>query len=127
MPPLLLALVTIFVFQLGGELLSRFAQLPVPGPVIGMVALVFGFALSPRLLALVRPVAQNFLSHLSLLFIPAGVGIVGQWDALKTQLPALFVAVAVSTVLALAVSALVFQWVARATGNRPPADGERLQ
>ncbi|MEI4485161.1 CidA/LrgA family protein [Frigidibacter sp. MR17.14] len=125
MPPLLAAILTIFLFQLGGEVLSRLAHLPIPGPVIGMVALAAGFVASPRLLELVRPVAQVLLGHLSLLFVPAGVGIVSQLDVLRDQGLALGAALVVSTLLAIAVGAVVFELVARATGNRPPEGAER--
>ncbi|MEI4471438.1 CidA/LrgA family protein [Frigidibacter sp. MR17.24] len=125
MPPLLAAILTIFLFQLGGEVLTRFAHLPIPGPVIGMVAMAAGFVLSPRLLALVRPVAQTLLGHLSLLFVPAGVGIVSQIDVIRQQGVALILALVVSTLLAIAVGAVVFELVARATGNPPPEGAER--
>jgi len=59
------ALAVILLFQLGGEALSRGLGLPVPGPVIGMVALVAAFAATPRLAALVRPVAQGLLASAS--------------------------------------------------------------
>lgn len=112
------ALAIILLFQLGGEVVSRGLGLPVPGPVVGMVALVAAFALSPRLAALVRPVAQGLLAHLSLLFVPAGVGVVAHLDILRAAGPALLAALVVSTVLAIAVGALTFAAVAQLTEGR---------
>jgi holin-like protein len=66
-------------------------------------------------------VAETLLGHLSLLFVPAGVGIVGHLDRLGGHGPALMLAIVVSTVLAITVGALVFSAVARATGL-PAAD-----
>ena len=111
------ALVTILIFQLAGEVISRAFGLPLPGPVLGMLGLVLAFRVSPRLLALVRPVAQGLLGHLSLLFVPAGVGVVAHLPVLAEAGPALAVALVASTLLAIAVGALVFAGVARLCGN----------
>ncbi|MCR9150037.1 MAG: CidA/LrgA family protein [Rhodobacteraceae bacterium] len=111
------ALAVILLFQLGGEALSRGLGLPVPGPVIGMVALVAAFAASPRLAALVRPVAQGLLAHLSLLFVPAGVGVVAHLPLLREAGGALLAALLLSTILAIAAGALTFVAVARLTGD----------
>jgi len=56
------ALLAILTCQLAGEVLSRSLGLPLPGPVLGMVLMVAALALSPRLAALVRPVAQGVLA-----------------------------------------------------------------
>jgi putative effector of murein hydrolase LrgA (UPF0299 family) len=71
----------------------------------------------PRLADLIRPLATGILGHLSLLFVPAGVGVVGHLSALGSQGPAIFLALIVSTALAMAAGALVFAGVARLTGN----------
>ena len=64
----------LLVFQSIGEVLSRGLSLPLPGPVVGLVLLLAGLHFS----AVREPVAEcaNFmLAHLSLLFIPVGVGV----------------------------------------------------
>lgn len=112
------ALATILLFQLAGEVISRALGLPLPGPVLGMIGLVVAFMLVPRLVEMVRSTAQGLLTHLSLLFVPAGVGVVAHLSLLSEQGPELAAAVAVSTVLAIAVGALVFVAVARLVGSR---------
>ena len=74
------ALTALLVCQLIGELISRGLGLPVPGPVIGLVLLFVVLlvrhgedAAAPESL---NTVAQTLLSHLGLLFVPAGVGVV---------------------------------------------------
>lgn len=111
------ALLALLICQLAGEAAVRAAGLPLPGPVVGMALLVAGFAVIPGLLDRVRPVAQGLLAHLSLLFVPAGVGIVGHLDKLGDQGPAILLALVVSTALAIVVGAAVFVAVARATGS----------
>ena len=111
------AILAILPCQLAGEATSRALGLPLPGPVLGMLLMIAGFALIPGLLALVRPVAQSLLANLSLLFVPAGVGIVGHLDRLGGQLLPILTAIVLSTILAIAVGALTFAGVARLTGN----------
>lgn len=113
------ALIAILFCQLAGEAAARSLGLPVPGPVLGMVLMLAGLAASARLRDLIRPVAQGLLAHLSLLFVPAGVGVVGHLDRLGGQGAGLILALIASTVLAIAVGALTFAAVARLTGGQP--------
>jgi putative effector of murein hydrolase LrgA (UPF0299 family) len=112
------ALLALLICQLLGETVSRTLNLPLPGPVLGMILLVVALALSPKLVTLVRPVATGILSHMSLLFVPAGVGVVGHFGALGGQGPAILLAVTLSTIAAIVVGVLTFVAVARITGNR---------
>lgn len=114
------ALLTLLLTQLAGETLSRALGLPLPGPVLGMVLILALFAAVPRMVAVVRPVAQGILGHMSLLFVPAGTGIVGHIDRLSAQGLPILVAVIGSTLLAIAAGALVFTAVARLMGTEEP-------
>ena len=110
-------LATLLAFQLAGETLSRGLGLIVPGPVIGMVLLLAFFIASPRSAAAIQPTALGLLSHLSLLFVPAGVGIVGHLDQLGADGVPIMLALLISTALAIAVGALVFIGLCRLTGK----------
>ncbi|TKD26020.1 CidA/LrgA family protein [Rhodobacter capsulatus] len=113
------ALAIILAFQLAGEVLSRAGHLPLPGPVLGMLAMVAALAASARLRAMIRPVAQGLLGHLSLLFVPAGVGVVAHLPTLAAHGPALAVALVASTLLAIVVGAVTFTLVAKLVGSTP--------
>jgi putative effector of murein hydrolase LrgA (UPF0299 family) len=118
------AMLALLVFQLVGEAAARGLALPVPGPVIGLAllfgALTFGgrFARGadvdgdgvPLPLA---AVAGFLLAHLSLLFVPAGVGIVRHAPLFQAHATAIVVALVGSTLAALAVTAGVFVAVKR--------------
>lgn len=112
------ALLAILACQLIGEAASHALALPLPGPVLGMILMVLALQLVPPLAAILRPVAQTILGHMSLLFVPAGVGVVGHFAAFSGQGLALALAIIGSTVAAIAVGALSFVAVARLTGNR---------
>ncbi len=82
-------------------------HLPVPGPVIGML-LLFGFLmLRPSAIDAIEPTTQELLRHLSLLFVPAGVGIMVAADKVRGEFFAIAVSLVVSTTLAIAVTAIV--------------------
>ena len=112
------ALLAILICQLLGETATRTLGLPLPGPVLGMLLLVGALMLSPGLADILRPVAQGVLSHMSLLFVPAGVGVIGHFGALGGQGGPIPLAILVSTVAAIVVAALTFAAVAHLTGNR---------
>src|SRR6202012_5675510 len=84
----------ILLCQLIGEAVARGSGIPVPGPVIGLVLCVLLLlardAVRARLPRELRDgtfeqTGQGILSHLSLLFIPAGVGVVQRLDVLTAN------------------------------------------
>ncbi|MFN9678007.1 MAG: CidA/LrgA family protein [Betaproteobacteria bacterium] len=103
---LLQTFATLLVFQTIGEVMSYALRLPVPGPVIGMVLMLLYLRLRPRSLEAMRETSLGLLQHLSLLFVPAGVGVMAHWHRLAAEGVAIVVAIVVSTVLALAATAL---------------------
>lgn len=115
---MILNIAVILGFQLAGEVMARALDLPIPGPVLGMALLLGGFLVRPALAERVLPTSQAILSHLSLLFVPAGVGVISHADALGKTGPALLAALLASTVLALMAGALTFVLLARLTGTR---------
>lgn len=118
------SLALILLAQLTGEAFARGLGVPVPGPVIGM-GLMFGFLFLrdaarsplPRILpapltdGTLETVAKALLVNLSLLFVPAGVGVVGRLDLVKTQGVKLAIILLVSTALSLVTTVLVFRGV----------------
>lgn len=112
------ALAIILGFQLVGEVASRGLSLPLPGPVVGLVLLVGACLVAPRLADRLRPVTQGLLAHLSLFFVPAGVGVIAHLPLIRDHGFGLALAIAGSTVLAIAAGAWAFVLVARWTGDR---------
>lgn len=106
---MLQALTLLLLFQLLGETIALVFALPVPGPVIGMgllfVALLWRGGPSQPL----RETAHGLLSHLSLLFVPAGVGVMLYAGRIAEEWLPILVALVVSTLLALAVTAWLLQ------------------
>ncbi|NLY65771.1 MAG: CidA/LrgA family protein [Alcaligenaceae bacterium] len=115
---MLLTLAILCFFQALGELTSMLSGLPIPGPVMGMVFLVIVLWRIPRLLDQITIPAEQLLRSMMIMFIPVCVGIMTSYTLLKGQWLAVVIAIAVSTILAMVVGALVMQWVVRVTGKR---------
>ncbi|SFD25471.1 CidA/LrgA family protein [Massilia yuzhufengensis] len=114
---MLSAFTILLLFQCLGEGLVFLLKLPIPGPVAGMLLLMAALIAWPRLQALVEQAANTLLSHLSLLFVPAGVGIIataasgsGHWFAIAASLVA-------STVLALGATGLLLRGLDQKDNN----------
>ena len=110
---MLAALATLLVSQLVGEALARLTMLPVPGPVIGMLLLFLLLLFRAPLPSSVDGTSNELLKHLSLLFVPAGVGVVQHLDRLGSDGLRLIAVVILATVITLIVTALVFEGLAR--------------
>ena len=107
----------LLVFQSIGELLARGLALPLPGPVIGMVLLLVAL----RWQAVQKPVgacAEFLLSHLSLLFVPVGVGVMTHLSLVSQYGVRMLVVVVLSTLAGLGVTVLSLHWLR----DRKPID-----
>ncbi len=99
--------------QLFGEVLVRLTHLPLPGPLIGMALLFGGLLLRGRAPPQLEETAARLLGHLSLLFVPAGVGIMLHLDLIAAAWLPIGVALLASTVLTIAVTGVAMQWLGR--------------
>lgn len=111
----------LLVLQLAGEAVVRLTGLPLPGPIVGFVLALAALGLAPALRAPLRAAADALLPHLSLLFIPAGVGVVMYLGAIREDALAIAAALVVSTLGGLAATAWVAERVAR-WQERAPRD-----
>ena len=99
-------LLALLACQLVGELLVRLLDVPVPGPVAGMVVLLVALQLKePGKDAAVVRASEALLHHLQLLFVPAGVGVVQYLSVIGASAVPLVVGLAVSWFAALATTA----------------------
>ena len=117
---MLRALTILVLCQFAGEVVARGFGIPLPGPVLGLVLLLAILVVQGNPGEDLRTTSNGLLRHLSLLFVPAGVGIVTQLDALARDWAAILVAVVVSTVLGLAVTGWMMQRLSRGSGGEAP-------
>lgn len=98
----------LLLMQSMGEVMARGLHLPLPGPVVGMLLLLAALRF-PLVSDSVRPVADFLLQHLSLLFVPVGVGVMTHVAVLSQYGLRIAVVIVLSTWISLAVSALVLR------------------
>lgn len=116
----------ILVCQLIGEVMVRGLNLPMPGPVIGLILLLLLLLARDRFAVLgrgplqgpqqsdgVESASRGLLSHLSLLFVPAGVGVVQKLDLLAEHGVAILAILAASVVITLLVTVTTFLLASR--------------
>jgi putative effector of murein hydrolase LrgA (UPF0299 family) len=111
------SLTLILVCQLAGELASAGLNLPVPGPVIGMVLLFVYLVVSGGISGNMTKTADGLLSHLSLLFIPAGVGVMLHFRLLEDNWLAVSAALILSTIATITVTALMMKWLSKSSAS----------
>jgi len=114
------AIGALLMFQLAGEVITQLLGLPVPGPVVGMALLFAAMAVLPAFADRLRDAAGALLQHLSLLFVPAGVGVMLHARRVADEWVPIVAALALGTVITLAVTALAIKLCARLL---PPQDG----
>jgi holin-like protein len=103
----------LLLFQCAGEALVLLAGWPVPGPVAGMALLFIALLIRSSAPESLSVAADGLAKHLSLLFVPAGVGVMLHVARLTDEWLPIVVALVLSTVLAIAATALTFAWLAR--------------
>lgn len=113
----------LLIYQLAGETVVRLLQLPVPGPVMGMIMLFITLLVRGSAVASVNSASTALLSHLSLLFVPAGVGIMVHFDRITDEWLPISVALVLGTVITMAATAAVMLGMRRLMGKRAEENG----
>ena len=106
------SMAAILLCQLIGEVIVRLTHLPVPGPVIGMGLLFAALVIRGGPPSPLERTADGLLSHLSLLFVPAGVGIMLHLGLILSQWLPIAAALIGSTALTIGATGLVMQRLA---------------
>jgi len=107
----------IFLFQLVGEMVQKYFALTIPGPVIGLLLLLTTLlilgrnktAFKLKLEKGLTTTSEYLLSHLPLLFVPIGVGVVMHVSFLEEQLLSVLLVIFVGTVLTVGFTAFVME------------------
>ena len=121
----------ILLCQLAGEVFVRGLGLPMPGPVIGLMLLLVLLLARDRFPVLARgplqgdgveSASRGLLANLSLLFVPAGVGVVQKLDLVVEHGIAFLGVLAISVMVTLLVTVATFLLASRlmTRGPKPP-------
>lgn len=111
--PVLIALTQLIACQFAGEVIARALSLPLPGPVLGLLLMLAVLTARRGPGEELRSTSNALLRHLSLLFVPAGAGVVTELGPLAANWAPVGAAILVSTALGLAVAGWVMQRLTR--------------
>ena len=106
---MLAAITVLLVYQLVGEIVVVALRLPIPGPVVGMALLFITLIARGCVTEPLRDTANGLLRHLSLLFVPAGVGVMAHLGRLRHEWLPISMSLVASTLVTIAVTALVMR------------------
>lgn len=121
--PLIMGMGMLLACQFAGELLAKGLLLPIPGPVIGMVILLVALLVRGKVPSSLRLAGEGLLRYLTLLFVPAGVGLMVHFELIGADLWPIAVTLVVSTALTLGVTAWVLERLQRRRAARARARG----
>ncbi|MGB8855528.1 MAG: CidA/LrgA family protein [Burkholderiales bacterium] len=115
---MLASITLLLVYQTIGEVLVHTLNLPIPGPVVGMLMLFITLVVRKSVSEELRDTSQGLLQHLSLLFVPAGVGVMAHFTRILDEWLPLLVALLVSTVLTIGITALTMGGLLKLSDKR---------
>jgi holin-like protein len=107
---IVLVFTVLLACQLVGEVVTRLLNLPVPGPVLGMMVLFCGLVVRGHVPHDLGAVTGELLQNLSLLFVPAGVGVMLHANLLADNWLALSLALVLSATVTIIVTGLIMNW-----------------
>lgn len=113
----------LLVYQLAGEIIVRLLGVSIPGPVLGMVMLFATMMIRGRAPESVEQASTALLSHLSLLFVPAGVGMMTHFGRIAEEWIPITLALLLSTVITMVATALIMQQTSRWFAKPAPVEG----
>ena len=113
----------LLIYQLAGEISVRLLGLPIPGPVLGMVMLFVTLLLRGRAGDSLDTASTALLSHLSLLFVPAGVGMMVHFERIAGEWLPITIALLLSTLITMALTAAIMLGVSRLLSRGVNGDG----
>lgn len=108
---MLQGIITLLFFQLLGESVTILFSFIIPGPVIGMILLLVFLLIRKRSFSNLDNVVLIHLKYLPMLFIPAAMGIITQFDTISKELWAITISLVIGTILALAFSAKIMDYL----------------
>ncbi len=130
---MLASFTVIVLFEVAGDLLQSWLQLPIPGPVIGMALLLAALIGRGRLPDGLDRAASGLLPYLPMMFVPAGVGVMAHFELIRAEWRSIAIALVASSILAIVVTAAVMRGVERVQraarvrapiqANKPSAEG----
>ena len=103
--------ILILSIYFAGEIISKLFNLPIPGNIVGMILLFLLLISNIVKLEKVENLSNFFLDHLAFFFIPATVGLMVSFEALKGSLLKILLLCVLTTVIVIVVTSLTVQFI----------------
>ena len=100
-----------------GVITKTFINFPIPEAVYGMLYLFLALKFKIIKIKDVEGTSNGILQNLALLFVPVGVGIMKSYDIIQGKVLLLIVIVLIGTILTMAFTGLVVQFLQRRKKN----------
>lgn len=99
----------ILSFLFAGEIVKHIINVPIPGNIFGLLFLFLALLFKIIPLSLVEKSSTALLSVLGLFFVPAGIGIINQFQELKPYLIPILISATLGTLITAAFAGGLFQ------------------
>ena len=107
------AFAALLLFQFVGEVMASALQVPLPGPLTGMLLLFAALLLRGNVPAPLASTSGLLLQHMMLMFVPAIAGVMLHFDRVAREWQPFLIACVVGVLVTLSVTALTLQWLLR--------------
>lgn len=94
-----------------GVILQSALSLPIPGTVLGLIILFLGLYSGIIKVEMIEDMCEILISHMSFLFIPAGVGLITSFSLINGKIIAFSLIILISTVIVWVVTAYVVKFL----------------
>ncbi|MEW9799327.1 CidA/LrgA family protein [Alteromonas sp. CYL-A6] len=102
-----------------GNAVVAVTHIPLPPALIGLMTLLVFLIVRGRPAEAVALAGAPLLKHMSLLFVPAVLGVTLYWSDIQAHALALFVSIVITTIISLAITAISADKILRAKPEKP--------
>lgn len=109
----------IVLFSFVGELLHYIIPLPIPASIYGIILLFAALQLKWIKVKDIQETSTFLIATMPIMFIPAAVGLIDAWEAVRQSIVQYIIITVVSTFVVMGVSGKVTQYVIRKEKKKP--------
>ncbi|KSU10332.1 Antiholin-like protein LrgA [Lactococcus lactis] len=106
-----LQLLIIFGFSFIGNVISNVFRLPVPGSILGMILLFLALQFKILEFRHVDEAGSFLINNMTILFLPAGVGIMAKWNLISHFWAQIFLIVVGALIINMLILGKLVEWI----------------
>ena len=106
-----LQLLIIFGFSFIGNVISNVFRLPVPGSILGMILLFLALQFKILEFRHVDEAGSFLINNMTILFLPAGVGIMAKWNLISHFWAQILLIVVAALIINMLILGKLVEWI----------------